>query len=437
MPQKNKKNSQREVADDFDEMLADFRAADIANASSHRIPQVTAVNTAANAARAQASEVTATEAAILAAIWAGDLTTLRRWHRLGLRYSANIVCKAAEVGSITVMRFLVEELGADVNGANADGCTPVFAASMKGHVNLVRYLAVTLGADINKADQNGATPLHGAAQEGHLDLLQCLMKELGANVNQTSVKGITPLIQATYFENLNVAQFLLNECGADVNQPSHTGTTPVMFASQNRYLAMVQCLGKVQGADVNIVDSEGATALILAAQCGYLEIVQCLVSELGADVNLAAHDGRTALMMASFNRHGKVVRWLIRNGANVQAAAAYGSTAVDASRAAGAPVAQTEYLEAKAHCSYPGCSGAGLKKCTGCKQARYCGQTCQLAHWKAHKADCVYGHKKRRNCKVGMFSLVDNFNFRLLMSKFFEILNSFNSDRSKFGHIYQ
>jgi hypothetical protein len=27
-------------------------------------------------------------------------------------------------------------------------------------------------------------------------------------------------------------------------------------------------------------------------------------------------------------------------------------------------------------------------KCTGCKQARYCGEACQLAHWKAHKTKC-------------------------------------------------
>jgi hypothetical protein len=92
-------------------------------------------------------------------------------------------------------------------------------------------------------------------------------------------------------------------------------------------------------------------------------------------------------MMASHGKHDKVIRWLIRSGADAQASTIDG-TAVDVSRAAGAPVAQTQYLEAKAHCSNPGCSGAGLKKCTGCKQARYCGQTCQLAHWKAHKADC-------------------------------------------------
>jgi hypothetical protein len=40
------------------------------------------------------------------------------------------------------------------------------------------------------------------------------------------------------------------------------------------------------------------------------------------------------------------------------------------------------------HCSNTGCSGAGIKRCPACKQARYCGEPCQLAHWKAHKADC-------------------------------------------------
>jgi hypothetical protein len=65
-----------------------------------------------------------------------------------------------------------------------------------------------------------------------------------------------------------------------------------------------------------------------------------------------------------------------------------GQRATDFSRFSGASTEQIAYLEAKTHCSNTGCSGAGIMKCTGCKQARYCGEQCQLAHWKAHKADC-------------------------------------------------
>jgi hypothetical protein len=158
------------------------------------------------------------------------------------------------------------------------------------------------------------------------------------------------------------------------------------------HLDLVRCLILEFAADVNKRGLRGATPLYCAAQNGHLDVVRYLVEEHGADVNQADQDGQTPLMVASVvaagNQNDKVVRYLIKHGANVQASTARNADAAYFSKCYGASAAQTEYLEAKAHCSNPGCSGAGLKKCTGCKQARYCGQECQLAHWKAHKADC-------------------------------------------------
>jgi hypothetical protein len=189
-------------------------------------------------------------------------------------------------------------------------------------------------------------------------------------------------------------QCLLKDLGADVNLEIGGGSTPIMAAASDGHLAMVRCLGREHGADVNHATQNGLTALTMAARNGHLVVVKCLVAELGANIDQRTHDGCTALMMASYWKHDKVIRWLTQHGADAQATAVDG-TAVDASRAAGAPTAQTEYLEAKAHCSNPGCSGVGLKKCTGYKQARYCGQSCQLVHWNAHKADCK-GRKRHR-----------------------------------------
>jgi hypothetical protein len=136
-------------------------------------------------------------------------------------------------------------------------------------------------------------------------------------------------------------------------------------------------------------------------------MVKYLVRELGADVNQASIDcGDTPLMMATTQKHMNVVKWLIKNGANPQAtilgscimvpeAGAHipispNTTAAGISKAQGAPTELTTYLEAKTQCSNPGCSGAGLKKCAGCKLVRYsyCGKECQVAHWPAHKTDC-------------------------------------------------
>jgi hypothetical protein len=79
---------------------------------------------------------------------------------------------------------------------------------------------------------------------------------------------------------------------------------------------------------------------------------------------------------------------MVKAGADVQATVPGWGTAAYFSKKAGASAEQTAYLTAKQHCSNPCCDGAGIKKCPACKQARYCGEPCQYAHWKAHKADC-------------------------------------------------
>jgi hypothetical protein len=78
-------------------------------------------------------------------------------------------------------------------------------------------------------------------------------------------------------------------------------------------------------------------------------------------------------MIATFKKHESVVRWLVKAGADTKTFIAENGTeltAANISKMYDAPVEQTAYLEAKTHCSSPGCSGAGLLKCTGCKQAR-------------------------------------------------------------------
>jgi hypothetical protein len=99
-------------------------------------------------------------------------------------------------------------------------------------------------------------------------------------------------------------------------------------------------------------------------------------------------------MIASAHKHANLVVWLVKAGASPQtplpgiSGAVLTCNAAEISRGAKATTEQIAYLDAKMHCSSLGCSGAGLMKCTECKQARYCGQQCLVAHWKAHKADC-------------------------------------------------
>jgi hypothetical protein len=184
------------------------------------------------------------------------------------------------------------------------------------------------------------------------DVLSCLVKELGADVNQRDKHGWTALAAAAYLCRHDTARHLV----------------------------------EVLGANVSIGDNLDQTTLFSAAFQGQLDVVRVRF-RLGADINTANTFGIIPLMAATVRKRQEVVKWLVKAGA-VTKIDEETMSAAEISRAVGASAEQTAYLEAKAHCSSPGCSGAGIMKCTGSKQVRYCGKSCQLAHWKAHKADC-------------------------------------------------
>jgi hypothetical protein len=365
MPKNSKKVKQQGVKavqtdDDFDDMLAEMCAADVAAPKAPRIGTLTmgsavhesapatarsssSSNSSSTSSSARAQRIpppipaginvlpamdgmSAMDMAIMTACVRCDTTQLRLWGRQGVRIvNAKFLCASASKGaSLDVLRCLV-----------------------KG-----------LGADANLASEQGGTPLSYAAQVGRLAAVQCLVTELGADVNKAH---------------------------------KHDGSTPVMMAAEYDRLDVLEFLLKAN-ADVNRADTEGFSPLFWAAKLGSLSVVRCLL-KYGANINQADNAGITPLMVASFGKHAEVVTWLIKAGADPQIATAEfadGSrgTAADISRRFGASAEQTAYLEAKTHCSNTDCSGAGLKRCPACKQARYCGEPCQLAHWKAHKADC-------------------------------------------------
>ena len=59
-------------------------------------------------------------------------------------------------GWLPAVKFLVEELGADVNARDHNGYTPVHHAASRGDVALIKYL-VSKGADVKAVARTGQT----------------------------------------------------------------------------------------------------------------------------------------------------------------------------------------------------------------------------------------------------------------------------------------
>jgi ankyrin repeat protein/dienelactone hydrolase len=117
---------------------------------------------------------------------------------------------AAQASDVPLMKLLVE-LGADPTIPNADGTTPLLAATGVGALGdgdesagteeeaiLATEFLLKLGADINAVDSNGETAMHGAAYQSRADLVKFLVKN-GASIdvwNHENRAGWTPLVIA-------------------------------------------------------------------------------------------------------------------------------------------------------------------------------------------------------------------------------------------------
>jgi hypothetical protein len=110
---------------------------------------------------------------------------------------------------------------------------------------------------------------------------------------------------------------LLLDRGADVNSEDYQGHSPLFLAARAGHKGMVRLLLD-RGADVNRAGYWGNPPLSLAVRTGHEGIVQ-LVHE--AEINALVSG--TALIMAVKQRNVKYVRSLIREGADVHAAAFY------------------------------------------------------------------------------------------------------------------
>ena len=121
-------------------------------------------------------------------------------------------------------------------------------------------------------------------EKGNLDIVRLLVNK-GADVNQISSDGSfpTPLHSAVGFKNRNIAEFLL----------------------QN-------------GASPNVMDENGQTLMHDAANAGNLHFLKFLY-KYKADIDVQNPiDNKTPLFLAASNGSGKLVKFLLKKGAQSQ-----------------------------------------------------------------------------------------------------------------------
>lgn len=186
-----------------------------------------------------------------------------------------------------------------------------------------------------------AIPFTAGAQTGD-DLITAVtyqdmakVKELvkaGVDVNYKEQRyGNTPLVMACQYNLVEIAKYLI-ENGADINLKTGTGHTPLMAAASGSEDLFNLLISK--GADPLVKLENGTSAFTMLITGVLMDRVPMTAAdkliELGADVDESSTTGGTkgytCLMMAARNQRPDLVKYLVENGADVNARAGDGNT---------------------------------------------------------------------------------------------------------------
>jgi len=274
---------------------------------------------------------------------------------------------AVAEGHAEVVRLLLEA-GADADRTLKSGFTPLFFAARNGHHEVVELLlkhgvdptiASTNETKARKGISKGTTALRLAVENGHFAAAIALL-EAGADPNDEQ-SGHSPLHVLSWVRKpnrgdgedglpppaikgdlttLDFARLLVGKYGAEVNRPISNrptagpnfgtrGATPFLLACKSADLPYLKLLHEL-GADPEAIDQEGSTALLTAVgvssrnpeeeagiESEAIEVVRWLL-ENGAEVNAVNRNRETAMHGAAYRNWPKMVDLLAGAGADIE-----------------------------------------------------------------------------------------------------------------------
>lgn len=196
------------------------------------------------------------------------------------------------------------------------------------HVLLLLFVL----AFITSAGNLLAGELYDKVVENDIEAVKKLLAA-GADINeQVEVGGagiMTPLLAAVFYSYEEMAKLLISE-GADINAKTSRGETPLIVACHSSEEIARLLVSK--GAEINSDLGTGAFTHCISGimnETVSISLAELLLSK-GANVDETDSSGPvagyTCLMIVAGNKKPELVKFLIKNGANINAKAKDGAT---------------------------------------------------------------------------------------------------------------
>ncbi|OHF04435.1 hypothetical protein CORC01_00287 [Colletotrichum orchidophilum] len=245
-----------------------------------------------------------------------------------------------------IARLLIET-GVCVNTGYEDNVTPLLVAALNLQKSFIEFL-LDNGADINGRDSRGRTPLHKACTERGGSAAINLLLEKGAHAHAQDIDGNTPLFVAVLRGNESAVVTLLRHSSVKVQKDddgitfSNEGLQQAVGNGllEHRHLVNKQgqtplfvtkpdmsdhVLGELLDADLDPAHQDDAGQNFLHEACKrehatseYLECVEKAIQK-GLEIDGRDYKSRTPLMNAANKMSRSFVDFLLQHGANPNA----------------------------------------------------------------------------------------------------------------------
>jgi uncharacterized protein len=243
---------------------------------------------------------------------------------------------AAREGDVETGRVMLDA-GVDVNIVDADNTTPLVVSILNKHYTFAKYL-LDHGADPNILDAHGRAALYALLDMRNQDYSALPSRK--ENDPLPSLDLMQALLDRHANPNTQLTKNLPGRSGMDSGDITlDQGATPLMRAARSGDHAALRILLD-HGADPKLTTKDGNTAFLFAAGVGYrdkntrgsesdaLEGLKALRA-LGLDLNQVNAKGETALHGAAGRGADTIVKYLIDQGAQLNAPTERGLTPLD------------------------------------------------------------------------------------------------------------
>jgi ankyrin repeat protein len=251
---------------------------------------------------------------------------------------------AARQGSLEGVRALIDE-GADLDLVDPDGATALVIAIINANFDEAALL-VEKGADPNIGDKEARMAALYAAVDMHRLAIGHGRPNTKPSGQLDAVDLIKVLLERGADPNAKLSAPLMQRHHTGGDRALGEGSTPFMRAAKSGDVAVMRLLIEA-GADPKAKQPNQATALMLAAGLGWRDgspaapaydqgteqeaidaITLCMAA--GVDINATTNTGETALHAAITGRGSdEIVKFLVENGANLNAKNKQGRTPLD------------------------------------------------------------------------------------------------------------